>query len=394
MKKITFAIVFSVLAMAVGAQNIFTISGTVLDSKTGHPLPYCNCYLKHSYTGASTSTQGHFPIKLKSQLLPDTIVIQSIGYESAEFPLVRKNSELGTIILEPRDTELKDVTVKAKATTWNKTLKTVFDSCFYKAYPTPNVATTYYKQICNYKVGKKNYNNEEIVEVALDVLFPQKHNRRRNRDWIIFSNCSSSDEHFFVTGLRKTKNGKIDLHPENSYNIYGIFDCNDFSRMLNENIYFYKNGTFEKAVAKADLTLAKIDTIDGNTVYTLNGIIRKHNSITELTISFDSKHNTIYSYELVESTDTKNGQEVYKIKFNYRIIDGYAVPLYFYYIITEEDIVNDTTFTISDEALFSDTRPATDSINLSGKEASGKNSFDFQGIKYDEDFWNNYTIIE
>ncbi len=392
MKKITFEIVFLVFAVAVAAQNVFTISGTVVDSKTGKPLPYCNCYLKHSYTGATTSTQGHFSIKTKGHLLPDTIVIQFIGYQNAEFPLERKNLELGTIMLEPRETELKDITITAKATTWNKTLKAVFDSCFYKAYPTPNVATTYYKQTTNYTVGKKPSN--EIVEVALDVLFPQKQNRRRNRDWIIFSNCGYSDELFFVTGLRKTKQGKIDPHPENSYNIYGMFDCNGLAQMLNNNIYFYKNGTFEKTVAKADFTLVKIDTIDGNTVYTLNGIIRKHNSITELTICFDSQHNTIYSYELVESTDTKNGQEVYTIKFNYRIIDGYAVPLYFYYIITEEDIVNDTTFTISDEALFSDTRPATDSINLSGKEASGKNSFDFQGIKYDEDFWNNYTIIE
>ena len=387
MKKITLAIAFFALVVAAGAQNIVTISGTVFDAKNGQPLPYCNCFLKHSNSGTSTGTEGVFSLKLKNTLLPDTLVIQFLGYESAEFPLAKKNKDLGKIQLKPHDTELKEITVKGKPFDWKKTLQSVLDNCFYKAYSSPYLATTYYKEA-------SGYNNEEIVEVALDVLFPAKAKRRFNRNWIIFGNCGQSDESFFVKGLRKTDKGKINPHPEKSHNYMGWFDCNGLTYLLNGNVYLYRNSFFEKAIDKADFTLTKVDTIDGNKVYTLAGVIREHNSLTELTISFDAEHKTIYSYDLSQTNNTKTEQNSYKVKYNYRIIDGYAVPLYFSHITKNDDLEEGKTFSISNEALFSDIRPVTDSTDFAGEKASGKNSFEFQGLTYDKVFWDNYTVIE
>ena len=388
MIKITLAISFFALVVAAGAQNIVTISGTVFDAKNGQPLPYCNCFLKHSNSGTSTGTEGVFSLKLKNTLLPDTLVIQFLGYESAEFPLAKKNKDLGKIQLKPHDTELKEITVKGKIINWNKVLKAVFDSCIYKAYPSPSVATTYYKEILNYLF-------EEKMEVALDVLFPIKQKKRRNRDRLLFSNRGKPDESFFVTGLRRSVNGKIDNHPEKMRNIYGIFDRNGLSFLLNNNIYFNKNIMFEKEMEKASYTLERIDTIEGNRVFTLRGTIRKHNKSTEMKICFDPEHHIIYFYEVSFISHTNNGESTETIKYNYRVSDGYAMPLCFSYISTGEDATKGETYFEVREALFSNIRPASDSVkSLSGKDASGKNSFEFQGLTYDKKFWDNYTVIE
>lgn len=385
MKKIASAIVFFVLAMSVGAQNIVTISGTVIDAKNGQPLPYCNCFLKHSNSGTSTGAEGVFSLKLKNTLLPDTLVIQFIGYESAEFPLAKKNKDLGKIQLKPRDTELKEITVKGRITDWNKVLKAVFDSCIYKAYPSPSVATTYYKETTNYSF-------EEKVEVALDVVFPEKQKKRRNRNGLLFSNCGKPDESFFVKGLRKTNRGKIDPHPEKTHNYYGIFDCNGLSLLLNSNIYFNKNIMFEKEMEKARYTLKRIDTIDGNKVITLYGNIRKHNKSTEMKICFDPQNHIIYYYEVSFISYSKKGESSETIKYNYRVANGYAIPLNFSHVFTEDG--KTTKFVLSEEVLFSDIRPVTDSTEFAGEKASGKNSFEFQGLIYDKEFWDNYTVIE
>ena len=387
MKKITLAIAFFALAMAAGAQDIVTIRGTVVDAKNGQPLPYCNCFLKHSNSGTSTGAEGVFSLKLKNTLLPDTLVIQFLGYESAEFPLAKKNKDLEKIQLKPHDTELKEITVKGKIINWNKVLKAVFDSCIYKAYPSPSVATTYYKEIANYRF-------EEKVEVALDVFFPEKQKKRRNRNGLLFSNCGKPDESFYITGLRKTDGGKIDPHPEKTHNYYGIFDCNGLSLLLNSNIYFNKNIMFEKDMEKARYTLKRIDTIDGNKVLTLYGNIRKHNKSTEMKICFDPQNHIIYYYEVSFISYTKNGKSTETIKYNYRVTDGYVIPLTFSYISTVKDDLKGATYYEVREALFSDIRPVTDSTEFAGEKASGKNSFEFQGLTYDKEFWDNYTVIE
>ena len=388
MNKIIFYLWFCASAYIAGAQTIVSISGKIVDSDSGQPLPYCNCYLKNSNVGTSTGGEGRFAIKTRKDVLPDTLQIQFVGYESKKIALSAKNTDLGTVALKPYVTELKSITVSAKPTNWNKVLKTVFDSCIYKAYPSPSVATTYYKAIANYRF-------EEKVEVALDVLFPEKQKKRSNRNGLFFSNCGKPDESFYVTGLRKTMRGKLDTHPEKSPNIYGIFDCNGLSLLLNSNIYFNKNIMFEKEMEKASYTLERIDTIEGNKVLTLSGIIHKQDKTTKLKICFDPRRHTIYNYEVVLISYSKKGQSTRTIKYNYRVTDGYAMPLCFSYISTGEDATKGETYFEVYEALFSNIRPASDSVkSVFGKEASGKNSFEFQGITYDKEFWDNYTVIE
>lgn len=372
------------------AQSTISIKGTVVDAANGQPLPYCNCFLKSSNVGTATGMDGRFDIKTRPDNLPDSLTIQYIGYERRTLAVGKKGKDLGKIQLKPRNTELKDVVVSAKPINWNKVLKSVFDSCIHVTYPTPCVSTVYYKESAGFE-GKKM----DKTEVAVNVLFPKKSSRAMKRDWMLFGNCGTADESYFVTGLRKYEQGKLLLHPEETPNYYGIFDCNSLTQLLNNNVYFYRNCYFEKMAAKVLFRLEKIDTIDGNTVYTIEGQYReKDNSTTELSISFDETHKTIYNYYLKNTTATKNGGQVaYSETYNFRVTNGLAIPLYFRFQSTEQDSKNAKVFTICNEALFSDTRLPNEKESL-GKESNTKNSFEFQGITYDKEFWDNYTIVE
>ena len=381
MKKIILLGICCAFAFIAVGQSTISIKGTVVDASNGEPLSYCNCFLKSSNVGTATGMDGRFDIKTRPSNLPDSLTIQYIGYESRTLAVGKNGKNFGKIALTPRNTELKDVVVKSKPRNWNKTLKGVFDSCIYKTNKAPFVSTVYYK-------GAYGYNDEEITEVAVNVLFPKRSERRFNRNWLLFGNCGTADESYFVTGLRKTEQGKLVFHPEEIPNYYGIFDCNGLTRTLNDNVYYYENSTFERLASKALFRLVKIDTIDGNTVFTIEGRISKKDETTELTISFDETNKTIYSYNLKQYDSNGDG---YSLLYNFRITNGVAIPLFFQSIITKAE--KGRTFTMTDKALFSNTRPFKEGEDL-GKETKSKNSFEFQGITYDKEFWDNYTIVE
>lgn len=384
--KISIVLLFCASAMKAGAQNIVSICGRVVDSISDNPLPYCNVYLTNSNVGSTTGLDGYFKIKTSKSNLPDSLTIQFIGYKKRTVVIEKDGASIGEIALIPQTTELKTIVVSGKTLNWNKILNGVFDSCNFRTFPTPNVSTAYYKETFG-------YNNDNITEVAVNVLFPKKNKRHKTRDGLIFSNSRETDECYYVTGLRKTQSGKVILNPELTQNPYGIFDCNGLSNLLKNNIYFYKNGTFEKLSKKTLFRLEKTDTIDGNKVYTLKGNINKHDQTIELSICFNETKKIIYSYALKITKDYQDGQTTESYLYNFRITNNLALPLFFHYQSIDEDIVNDKTFHVTYDVLFSDTRQCDDAKPF-GKEYNSKNSFEFQGITYDKNFWDKYTIIE
>ena len=387
MNKTYIIFVFCASVFIAGAQNIVSISGKVVDSETGLPLPFCNCYLKNSNVGSATGLDGRFDIKSNHDNLRDSLIVQFVGYGKLTLAVSSKGENFGKIALAPRNIELNSVLVKSPPRNWNRTLKTLFDNCIHRAFKCPNVATVYFKDTYGF------HNDDNATEVAVNVLFPEKSERRFNRNWLLFGNCGTADERYFVTGLRKTEKGIVMQHPEKLRNGYGMFDCNGLTYLLNNNVYFYKNSVVEKIAANALFRLVKIDTIDGNTLFTIEGQILKHDETTEIMISFDEANNIINSYSLKIICDTPKGQSTETFVFNYRISDNRAIPLFFHHQVVDEDVVNDKTFTSSQEALFSDTQEHNGN-EVPGIESKDKNSFEFQGITYDKEFWDNYTIMK
>jgi len=97
---------FSVLSWS---QENF--QGTVKDSKTKEPLPYCSVSIKGSHTGTITNTDGTFLLKI----IPgkDTVLFSYLGYQTLAIPsaiIVLNNS----IFLQQKEVQLREVTVNAK----------------------------------------------------------------------------------------------------------------------------------------------------------------------------------------------------------------------------------------------------------------------------------------
>ncbi len=104
------AVMFCLPILAL-AQTPGTISGRVIDAKTGDPLPGANVLLKGTGLGASTTLNGRYSIS-NVPPGPYTMRVSYIGYRNLE---VAVKVEPGIRLLE--DLELQAVGVKAKGVT-------------------------------------------------------------------------------------------------------------------------------------------------------------------------------------------------------------------------------------------------------------------------------------
>ena len=101
----------SFLFFAVVSWSQENFQGTVRDSKTREPLPYCSVSIKGSNSGTITNTDGTFLLKIFPGR--DTVLFSYLGYKALAVPsskIVLNNS----IFLEQTEVQLKEVTVNAK----------------------------------------------------------------------------------------------------------------------------------------------------------------------------------------------------------------------------------------------------------------------------------------
>ena len=88
-----------------------TISGTVIDAQTEETLPAANILIKDTYRGTITNGNGNFSISIPDSLLPATLVIRYIGYETQELTINRTSASQQNISLAPSITEMQEIVV-------------------------------------------------------------------------------------------------------------------------------------------------------------------------------------------------------------------------------------------------------------------------------------------
>jgi hypothetical protein len=114
--RLLILIILAFFSFALRAQ----ISGRVVDSKTGEPIPYSNIAVEGKNVGATASINGHFTINYPSN---NTIIIATaIGYESNRFE-VSANQII--IKLEQKSYEIEAVTVKPRKGNSRKTINSL-----------------------------------------------------------------------------------------------------------------------------------------------------------------------------------------------------------------------------------------------------------------------------
>lgn len=125
-----------ILPMAAFAQKL-TFSGTLVDQKSKHPIPYANIYNKSNGQGTLSNLDGDFI--LGNVQIQDTIVISFIGYKTLMF-IAHKSILDTSLYLEQQHELLNEITVMAD----NSYLYEMVSKSRKAIKPVTQTAKTYY----------------------------------------------------------------------------------------------------------------------------------------------------------------------------------------------------------------------------------------------------------
>ncbi len=112
MKK--FVSVFFVFFISVSMFAQTSITGTVIEAKTGQPIPGANIKVVGKSIGTTTDFDGNFSLKI-AQNPPFSIEVSLIGYSSTEVEITQNNQKI-SISLDESATALDEVVVSASRT--------------------------------------------------------------------------------------------------------------------------------------------------------------------------------------------------------------------------------------------------------------------------------------
>jgi predicted choloylglycine hydrolase len=100
-----------------GIQNAITLSGKVVDVKSGKPIPFTNIGILSKNIGTLSDPDGSFELSVPFQHGNDSVVFSSIGFANKKIPITKiKRSKNLTIGLDPSSAMLSEVVITAKKT--------------------------------------------------------------------------------------------------------------------------------------------------------------------------------------------------------------------------------------------------------------------------------------
>ncbi len=166
LRKIFFIIPTVLLSFSLSiAQEFRTITGKVVDSNSGYPLPYASVSISNSsYTNVANS-EGEFSLKFPLEQINDSVIVSYLGYRNLFIPISdligNKNNK---VMLTPTTIDIRSITVRP-----NDAL-TIFTSAFSSKSIKHNYLTVpvgmsgFYREII--KRGNKYLSlNEAVVDI-------------------------------------------------------------------------------------------------------------------------------------------------------------------------------------------------------------------------------------
>lgn len=97
--------------VSIAQQAPIGLSGTV-QTDAGEPLPGATVFIKGTFVGSTTNSEGMFRLLVPAHMLPAPLVVSFIGYESATDTLRSENEPLA-IVLQPSPALINEVVVSA-----------------------------------------------------------------------------------------------------------------------------------------------------------------------------------------------------------------------------------------------------------------------------------------
>src|SRR6056297_1227442 len=100
-----------IFATATPGQAQKTISGTVYDAENGETLPSANISIEGTYRGTISNRSGAYTLSIPDSLLPATVTVRYIGFESEQRVIDASSSNRQDFRLQPSVTEMEAITV-------------------------------------------------------------------------------------------------------------------------------------------------------------------------------------------------------------------------------------------------------------------------------------------
>lgn len=218
LRKFTYAflvLTLAVLAMQGNYAVAQTVSGIVVDAKSGSPLPFVNVYYEGKGVGAATDENGKFSVPYRKGW--NILTISSVGFKKMEIPISGPIENL-KVRLEVNSQTIKGVSIKGK---------------------------------------RKKYDrkNNPAVELMRKVIAAKKHSDLRRHDYFSYQKYEKrtfalneftekvfDDEHFKKLPFLKER---VETCPETGKLILPISVDETFSKRI-----FKKDGNIDKTIVE------------------------------------------------------------------------------------------------------------------------------------------------
>ena len=111
--------------LAASGQEVFTVSGRVVDSKTREPLAFVNIVINNSNAGGTSDIDGKF--RLKSPQRISALRFSYVGYQSFTYPVHTRTENLA-IQLTRKEVELSEVEILPGINPAHRIIRNVIDN--------------------------------------------------------------------------------------------------------------------------------------------------------------------------------------------------------------------------------------------------------------------------
>lgn len=396
-------LIFGCLSCYAQVETI-KLSGVIYDSATKEPIEYANIYVTQTAVGTVSSRLGDFELNIPKAILPNTVTISCIGYQSRFIPIDHLADADVRIQLNQAAVLLKEVAVVEQLDSGLVILKKAIKAID-ENYPTRkhllegfyrelSVRDTVYTRLieASILVQERSYSKKSFDKETLDVSGSrvQIQALRKSDDYRTYDKAGSVMN--FVFGSKN--------------DLYEIFEDN-YIRFLGIKSPHFLSDNFLKDY---EITLKGKTELDGEVVYVVQ--LRSNTDLfflreVDLYIGRnDFAFLRIENSLLINKKDSRlmqagiNGKYFYHGDISYRKIGDRYVP---FVIRTQKYASNtnplvksakgtelqymDLTFLLTD---FSE----RDFSKIKKKETVDRNK-DIRKIDwpYDEDFWKNYNMI-
>ncbi|HBE43809.1 MAG TPA: hypothetical protein DDW27_21965 [Bacteroidales bacterium] len=138
------------------------ITGTIVDSETGEPLPFATVGLKNTGKGTVTNASGEFGLNILSEWLNDTLSISYLGYLAREIPVRQTPGNNFTIRMRREFISIPEIIIRTQIPQ-EIIFKSV--SAISRNYGnTPALLTGFYREGVMKKQELQNY-SEAIIRI-------------------------------------------------------------------------------------------------------------------------------------------------------------------------------------------------------------------------------------